>query len=214
MIRRLEWDSTHFQRRIGRLEGDAPEVSADFDCLYFLAAAGDVRGRERALELGFIEMGDRVELISNSLQVGPCAGVRAARREDVDRLAAIEFPGTRFSLDPHFARERVAALYRGWIEKLITTTLVAMEGSAIAGYVACEAEESRMRIGLIAVAENCRGRGVGGTLLHAAGHFASERRIGELTVTTQGSNGAALGLYRRHGFREVARGTWFHWWQE
>lgn len=213
MIRPLDWDSRHFQCRIGRVEGETPETDPSFDCLYFLADAGNSVARQQALGLSFVEMGERVRLHSAELEALPGGGVRAAQTEDVDTLAAIEYPETRFALDTHFPRERVAAMYRHWTEKLIASTFVAIEDGAVAGYVACDQEAPKLRISLIGVVEEFRGRGVASRLLNGARVLASQRGLRGLTVITQASNDAALRLYHRHGFREVSRQTWFHWWR-
>jgi dTDP-4-amino-4,6-dideoxy-D-galactose acyltransferase len=213
MIRPLPWDSAHFEYRIGLVEGDQPETNGDFDCLYFLAPSGDEAIGERCRDAGFVAMGDRVGLLARDLTATPPAGMRAARPEDIEALAAIRFPDSRFSRDPHFAAERVAALYRIWIEKLLPSTFVAVSGGSVAGYLACAADEAHLRISLLGVAAEFRGGGVGASLLNQAKLYASQLALPELTVVTQGENESALRLYRRSGFREVTRQTWYHWWR-
>jgi ribosomal protein S18 acetylase RimI-like enzyme len=214
MIRHLDWDSEHFGLRIGRMEGDMAGDLGRFDCVYFLAPASDSYCCDRARELGFSFVAERVTLVCEDLTASEPlqSAVRPARTTDLPDLSAIPFPESRFNRDTHFPADRVERLYAQWIESLLDSTLVAECDGATAGYVSLSGTPAA-RIVLIAVAERFRRTGIGGLLISSAKVWGRAAGFTELTVVTQGENDAALRLYQSAGFRPVSRELWFHWWR-
>ncbi len=82
------------------------------------------------------------------------------------------------------------------------------EGGAAAGY----ATGGGSAVGLLAVAEEARGRGLGRALLSALVGSLRENGAGEIEVITQGRNEAASALYRAAGFLPRSEELWFHRW--
>lgn len=68
-----------------------------------------------------------------------------------------------------------------------------------------EARPGVLQMDGICVAPEARGRGVGGALLRAVAAEARTRGLGEVRLEVVDTNPRAAALYRRHGFREVAR---------
>ena len=213
MITHLEWDSAHFGFRIGRVEGAVAEVSAEYECIYFLAPESDPGAQQRALDRGFVNRGERVTLASSGWAIPASSNLRQAVPEDLDALAEIGFPDSRFTIDPRFPRERVRAMYLMWIRRLLASTYIAAAEDSVAAYLSCEEESGKAWISLFAVAERFRGRGIGRHLVEGARRWAENRGLRELIVVTQGSNEAALRLYQKNGFHIVRKDTWFHWWR-
>jgi dTDP-4-amino-4,6-dideoxy-D-galactose acyltransferase len=236
----LPWDSELFGRRLARLL--APRLDRDLlaeverwcaeravDGLYFLADPADPATALLAEEAGFRLVDIRVTLglaLPASRPAPAVAGVaiRPARPEDVPALralAAVAHTDSRFYYDLHFARERCDALFAAWIEKsclgeAAEAVLVAEIGGRPAGYVTCllpAAEEARHgRIGLFAVAEAARGRGVGSLLVAAALGWFAGRGAERVSVVTQGRNVRAQRLYQRAGMATERVELWFHRW--
>jgi len=213
MIKRLEWDSAHFGFDIGEVKGAVPEVSRRYQCLYFLAPESDRAAQQQALSCGFVNRGERVTLaLSEWASVG-VPSLRRAVPQDLNTLAAIGFPDSRFSQDPHFPRERVRAMYLAWIQRLLKSTYVAVKEDSVSAYVSFSEEDGKARICLFAVAEPFRGRGLGRHLIDQSKTWAEERGLRQLIVVTQGSNETALRLYQRNNFHVIRREVWFHWWR-
>lgn len=85
--------------------------------------------------------------------------------------------------------------------------LVVTEGESVLGYTYLEAnpEFGEGHIEFIAVAETARGRGVGLQLLTSAVHWLfSFAPVANIELVVSGANPAALSLYRRAGFKELA----------
>ncbi len=71
------------------------------------------------------------------------------------------------------------------------------------GYASPPAEA--FYVGILAVAEDCRGQGIGSRLLEAAAAQAIQERCALTTLHVEMDHEDALRFYRRAGFREAAR---------
>lgn len=233
----LTWDSSFFGRRIARLQGQ-PQSEADLknalawcreqeiECLYALIDADEIGTRRELEDAGF-----RLHDIRITLQYGDITRelpavqdeifVREAVPADLDQLeqiAASSYRLTRFYNDPHFGNEQASGLYRAWIrnslEGYAELVLVAEVDGAAAGYITChiDQEQSSGRIGLVGVAENARGSGIGSTLVRQALLWFRQQQLVTVQVVTQGANLPALRLYERAGFTIQSVSLWYHRW--
>lgn len=227
----LEWDSAFWGATIGRVVGDEltderREAVDDWarensvDCLYFLSRSNDPRTIEVAESAGFRLMDVRVEL-TQPLELGESiASIRGQRAADLPTLCVIARAShevTRFFADPHFADEQCRKLYEVWIERSCEgwadAVLVADLDGRPEGYVTCHlGDGSTSSIGLIAVSENLRLRGLGSDLVLGALGWCYEHGATALSVVTQGANVPAQRLFQRCGFRTASVGLWFHKW--
>jgi len=93
--------------------------------------------------------------------------------------------------------------------------LVADDGDSAVGYVTCLSPTEpgdAGQIGLLGVAAEARGSGVGSRLVAAALDWLARARVEDVTVVTQERNVAALRLYERCGFVSDRRQVWYHKW--
>jgi len=229
-----EWDSTFFNRRIGRLLGNrlTPErlrTALDWtraeriDCLYFLADSDDAQTIRLAEANGFRLVDIRVTLehplvtVSTAAEAAP--NIRLARLEDVAALCAIakvSHRAGRFYSDPEF-RPRSDALYETWIEKSCNgyadAVLVAEAEQQAAGYLSCHlSRDGEGSIGLVAVDSRFQGRGLGSQLVTESLHYFRTNGMSRASVVTQGSNSASQRLYQACGFRTRSVQLWYHRW--
>ena len=233
----LEWDCAFFGLRIAslpleaRAEGELESAlewcrRERVQCLYALSDERDEAKRAWLAARGALEVDERTTLAA---KVAPDAAERAAdalrpvRAEDIPALEAIAAEAhrdSRFWNDARFPRERCAALYATWIageaRGRAAAVFVAEHEGRPAGYISCHergaAEARHGDIGLVAVAEPARGRGLGGRLVDAALSWAAARGLSRMEVVTQGRNAGALSLYASRGFQPVLRQRWQHLW--
>jgi len=233
----LDWDSEFFGRRIGRVTASrvTEKSIADIDawcsayrieCLYFLADSTDRPTTRLAQENDFRFVDARVTLdVRSTKACGPEDGatgsaVRRATEADIDPLKAIarrNHRDTRFYYDGNFPVQRCDELYETWIEKSCRgwaeNVLVAAKHGEIEGYISCHVRTAGIgQIGLAAVSEKARGRGVGRALLANAIRWFSEEGVDVVSVVTQGRNVRAQRLYQRCGFTTRSVELWFHRW--
>lgn len=106
-----------------------------------------------------------------------------------------------------------ASFRRGWSEQEVESLLVdrgvvaqrALIGRAFAGFIMSRLAADEAEILSVAVARNCRGRGLAGQLLTL--HLRRLAGLGVRTVFLEVDehNAPAIKLYGRAGFREVSR---------
>jgi dTDP-4-amino-4,6-dideoxy-D-galactose acyltransferase len=190
-------------------------------CVYFLASGDDSASAHAAEDGGFRVMDLRTELRRDATPE-QVAGLRPAQEDDRDALRAIARSShgiTRFYADPRFPNERCDDLYATWIDRSLDgwaeAVLVAndVDGTP-SGYVSVHRDGDEGSIGLIAVAAEARGRGLGEALARGAVDWCAGAGAKTISVVTQGRNAAALRTFERAGFRAHSVGLWFHKWYD
>jgi dTDP-4-amino-4,6-dideoxy-D-galactose acyltransferase len=237
----LPWDSEFFHCRIGRVrgntlnEGQAAMIdewsrSERIDALYFLAAANCPETIRTAESQGFKLVDIRVTLeckspgASNVADPQPPAGIsiRPARSQDIPALETIAraaHADARFFSDQNFERARVEDFYATWIGlecrgRAQQVLVASANDERPIGYVSCHLDRKAGsgQIGLMAVGEQARGKGLGGALVAAALKWFGDQRAQVVTVVTQGKNIAAQRLYQNCGFLVRDLQLWYHKW--
>lgn len=90
--------------------------------------------------------------------------------------------------------------------------MVAELQGQVAGFVACLIDGTVGSIGLLGVADNARGLGVGHTMIISALDWFRMQGCTSVQVVTQGRNIAAQRLYQRCGFITLSVQLWYHLW--
>ena len=235
----LEWDTAFFGFRIARArerlldEPRAAEIDAwcrrnQVCCIYFLACP-DCADSTRVAEQHDFRLVDIRMTLERDPAVPPQAElgrtfageIRSARPADMpalQQIARVSHTDTRFFQDPHFAKDRSAALYETWIkvslEGYAHAVLVAELEGCPAGYISCHLESTlhEGRIGLLGVSGETRGQGVGASLVSRALAWFCDQGVRRVLVATQGRNVRAQRLYQRCGFVTSTVDLWYHKW--
>lgn len=238
MIDYLTWDSQFFERHIGRLpnppqtpEGwNAVDQSARIqalDCVYLLLDIADSASIAGAEAAGFNLVDLRYtlsrEIPGNQLNapVLPAGtSLRQAAPADSSALQAIArqvHTDTRFFSDPHFDPARSAEMYAVWIAsyleevQYVSVWLAELLGETV-GYLTCRITGELGRIGLVGLAPQARGLGLGTALLAAGVEWFAQQGATHVEVVTQGRNLPAQRLYQRGSFHSARLQLWFHKW--
>lgn len=216
----LEWDTEFFKQRIGRayspdVDRWAAENTIGTVCL--LVGSDEPDRWQDAEARGFRLMDTRVLMERSTAPTMALA--RAYRPSDLDDLVRIAREShriTRFYADPAFADERCDDLYEAWIRNSVdgwaqkVLVIDGDGGGGVAGYVTVHVDGESGSIGLIAVAEFERGRGLGAALVRAAIDWCHTKAVLYITVVTQGRNVAAQRVFQACGFRTSRVDYWFH----
>jgi dTDP-4-amino-4,6-dideoxy-D-galactose acyltransferase len=233
----LEWDSSFFGRRIGRVDigrltpDDVLEIlqwcsTEKIECLYFLADSAHRDSILLAEAHGFHLMDVRVTMNRKLKALGKNSGVnqeslvRSVEPPDIPALQTLaenNHRDTRFYYDYKFAESRCSAFYRTWIEKSCSgyadAVFVADVKGEIAGYISCHTREGKLgQIGLAGVKDGFRGKGLGTLLVNRALAWFEEALLEKVEVVTQGRNIKAQRLYQQCGFFTCSVNLWYHRW--
>ncbi|MCC2634223.1 MAG: dTDP-4-amino-4,6-dideoxy-D-galactose acyltransferase [Ramlibacter sp.] len=143
--------------------------------------------------------------------------VPAMPQAELERLAIESGKYSRFHVDPRFPEDKFVALYVQWLRKSLTgeiadAVLVATDAGRPVGLVTMAQSGPAGKIGLVAVDEACRGRGLGRQLVEAARQWFASRQVSHAEVVTQQDNVAACRLYETCGFRVHAVQYVYHLW--
>ncbi len=239
-VRLLDWDSTFFGVRIGRIEATRltqVDIAAALqwasnhgvECLYFLCVADDDESVRLAEAQEFHLVDLRLTLRWRK-DGRPTSGllrgdesvpvVRPYRPEDkigIEDIAAVAYHDTRFFYDRNIGVEHATALYREWAAKscdgAVDAVLVAADSQVVQGFITCQLQSPRHgQIGLVGVHEESRGAGLGQMLVEAALAYFVDKGVDSVEVVTQGRNIAAQRLYQKCGFRSHSLHLWYPRW--
>jgi dTDP-4-amino-4,6-dideoxy-D-galactose acyltransferase len=226
----LPWDSGFFGVRIARVNQQRLNdqelqlalawcQANQIDCLYFLADTQDPDLPRVIRDFSLTDIRIRFELPLG--QVVPLRSplARAAKPADMPalrNLARISHRDARFYYDGRFPVSKCDELYGTWIQRSADgwadAVFVAEWEGKPAGYISCHLSGSDGSIGLIAVDERARGRGLGRTLVESSLAFFHDHGMERALVVTQGRNIASQRLYQRCGFVTESVRFWFHRW--
>ena len=232
----LSWDTEFFGFRIARIQparlSPAEMKSAlswcrenTIRCVYFQADAGDSATVQLAEQNGFSLVDVRVELEkpADAGAVSQGVTIRDAAPDDLPALKKL-FAGishfSRFAFDRRFPADAAERLYTRWIERSLEGyadfTLVAEDDGSVAGGITGHFGDGKKtaQIGLLAVSENSRSKGLGRLLVQAFCRRAAEQGAATVDVATQGRNVAALRFYNRNGFVVKSVLLSYHKWLE
>jgi len=217
----MAWDTEFWGVRVGRatrLDGVgewAVENTMGLICL--LIDANDTAQIQDATTAGFRFMDIRVTLARRTASAG--SGARLLALEDIPVLLSVArtaFHHTRFYADPVLDDERCDDLYEEWARSSFAgaadITLVSERDDHPVGFVTVNLDGWVASIGLIAVAADYRGTGVGSELVSSAVNWAKGQQAKEMTVVTQGANIGALRTFEACGFRITKTELWLHRW--
>ena len=239
LCRVLDWDTAFFGARIarvnaGRVAPDAYPAILDWcaqdrvECLYLLADPNDSptgRGAEENgfhltdIRVTFERKLDDVAQPLRSMGEESYSRIRLVQEGDIPALVAIarvSHTDSRFYHDPGFSRERCDELYGVWLDKSCrggaSAVFVAESNHLPVGYITCQVDGDTGSVGLIGLAAEARGAGLGAQLVQQALAWFGSENMRRVTVVTQGRNATAQRLYQRAGFLHQSIELWYHRW--
>lgn len=234
-IEPLAWESEYFHLRTAKLAFStaAPLLTtADFqpfDIVQAKIPANRVALADDLANLGFFLVEGEIDLslsiekdqlgteTANSQAI--VSSSRIALNEDIPWLraqAAQAFALSRFR-SPWYQIGDSARFYAEWVEKAVLGTfdhqcLLALNAQMKpAGFVTLRAlDNGEARIGLLAVAPEAGGQGVGKQLMLLAQNWCRDKNLSRLHVATQIGNIPALRLYIRSGAVVESTAYWLY----
>lgn len=236
MFTNLPWDSEFFKFKVGKIEGDVL-TEADIVSIDSIIKKSETRltyfGTPLKIESELIDksvfnwiLADRKRVYSKALNnVTPIHSSIITYNDDMDfreKLLALSIQSgvySRFNTDQNIGRSNFEKMYHLWMEnslnkKIAFEVLLFIEDNQPSGFVTLGEKNGRADIGIIAVDDQFRGKGIGKELMHAAEAWFLNRGYNEIQVVTQGNNKPACGLYERLGYQIESETYFYHIWEQ
>lgn len=216
-ISHLEWDSKFFKLKVGKVELDTlnakqystllqEKEESQYDILYlFVANLPNIEERENLfLADKKVIYHKRIDPSSTNDSNSHIENYTGQLREDLIDLALASGHKSRFIKDkrliPQFKK-----LYTTWLEKSLDGSMadevfIHQTKNKINGFVTVKNKQRTGVIGLIAVDEKERGKGIGKGLILEAEQWYQSQGICECEVVTQLDNIGACRLYEQLGY--------------
>ncbi len=131
--------------------------------------------------------------------------------EDLISLALDSGEYSRFKVDPRLDQGEFEKLYHIWIRKALEKGEVLVDGE-MEGMVTCKVDNDLAQVGLFAVKESSRGKGIGKDLLKKAESWAFEKGARIMKIPTQKANTPARSLYEKMGYKIASKTNIYHYW--
>jgi dTDP-4-amino-4,6-dideoxy-D-galactose acyltransferase len=227
MIEKLSWDSDFFGYPVGQIEilkpdrynvSTAIQDSKKFTLVYVISP-------ERIdFEVPELKLVDIKTRLSKRIKNKPnCSFYNISEyggEEDgqLKKLALESGAFSRFKVDSNFVHNEFEKLYLKWISdsinKIIADKIIVYKepGSVCIGFVTLKFKIHFSEIGLIAVDEKSRGKGIAKSLLTFTDGLTINAGCDRIEVVTQLENLPAMKLYEKAGFEIISKKYIYHLW--
>lgn len=228
----LEWDSNFLGFPVAAIKADefhGFETSSIFQYLksqkiklVYLFSEDEISDSLKLASLDFLLADDKVTFQKKQIQLNAVSPyIDFYKDQSVsDGLLNLTYQSglySRFFIDKHFEDWVFPKMYKTWIEKSVLheiakQVIVYNENKEIKGFITVGDKNGIGDIGLVAVDEKSRGKGIGKQLLLAADNWFLTQDLYTVQVVTQGLNIPALKLYEAAGFEIFKRNFIYHVW--
>lgn len=221
----LEWDSDFFGYTVARLEFENISdfsyfVSSEYRLIYVFSPKpikqlDSELVDKKACFHTLISLNE--ETINQSLVIEVFDKSKHSYEELIE-LALESGVFSRFYVDRNFINDEYTKLYTKWITNSVDKisaleVFVAVENSKILGMVTLTKKTDDLAdIGLLAVAEQARGKKVASSLIEYVKKYALKHGFTSMQVVTQSENKPAVKLYESTGFELKELTYIYHIW--
>lgn len=221
-IQKAIWDSDFFGRKIGKLflnnieDLDAEELK-QYDLVYVFSDNPDLN--LKLVDKKIVYLIDDLQKVEQINLSEP--EFYDPTTDDYSQLLDLTLQSgvfSRFNIDRNFTNNEYQRLYKEWIDKSITKE-IALEiiikkiDSKIVGFATVtHKSEGIADIGLVAVDDNHRGKGIAKEIISQILEFAKSRHYKKIQVVTQLDNSPANILYTKMGFKKESLTNVYHIW--
>lgn len=217
MISPLHFDSNLFGYPVGKviIEADFDErefcdQAKDFQLIYLFSTVQKDFVSEKIIEV------DKKNTFQKNIQKAEIQDdIQSFKGSLTNKLLQLAFQSgeySRFKTDPRLSGEEFRSLYKLWISKAIDSNSILTTADQ-SGMITYSISEDCLHIGLIAVDEIVRGKGIGKKLMHGAEQKAFELGLKTILVPTQEDNLTACRFYESLDYTMKDKIYVYHWWK-
>lgn len=225
MIEKLPWDSEFFGFSVGKIFIETPETlneeafvmaAAAYKLVYVFTQ--EPLSYSRFALPADVKLTFQKSLTLDQNEVPPqYFDVNNHDFADLQRLAFQSGEFSRFRTDSGFDLTDFYRMYEIWIKKSLesihSVVLVEEVENKLAGFVSLDFNDSETAtIGLIAVDNDVRGKGVGRKLMAQAESAAYKAKKKYIRVATQQQNSLATSFYVKQGYTLADQIIIYHYW--
>jgi dTDP-4-amino-4,6-dideoxy-D-galactose acyltransferase len=226
-IKRLDWDSEFFGYEVGKLELDIIEnfnlesfyqESKKFKLVYvFSIDFLDFKGFNLVDKKVTLYQEINTKVIANNNMI-ESFDIKIHNYQQLKELAIESGMYSRFNIDKNFKNNEFLKLYNRWIENSVNNiaafdVIVALNDNNIVGFITLNKKNEKLSdIGLLAVAKESRGLGIGKGIINESIIRSKNAGFKGIQVVTQLDNLAALSLYRSANFEIKEITNIYHFW--
>lgn len=227
-IEYLTWDSTFFNKRIGKVdlldEFELVKKELDqYDLVYIFADPNNKLLNEAIKELGALLVDEKVVFVKDTGLGEDINEVISYKRSndmkdgDVVRTGLQSGLYSRFAIDNNFGKEAFSHFYTEWMNmsidrKIAEEVFVVEENDIIKGVITLGRKNNRGDIGILAVDESYRGQKIGYKLIQQSEAYFTSKSVDKIQVVAQLANKLACSFYDRYGFGIESVTNVYHLW--
>ncbi|MBW8523163.1 GNAT family N-acetyltransferase [Chryseobacterium chendengshani] len=219
-INDLKWDSSFFNKKIGKVEitdevfNIEEHLLKSYDLIYIFSSQKLKNNETSTLVDEKVTYFKKIEKSEDHSEIlfydNNC-------HEQLIKLGLQSGKYSRFNLDPNFVNNEYENLYTQWVNNSIsnadTEIIIEEFENLVVGFVTVVKNNAAQgEIGLVAVDEAHRGKGIAKKLMKQALAYFYKNNIKEVRVVTQLFNKPACKLYESVGFEiEDVKYIYHHW---
>lgn len=228
LVKLLKWDTNFFGVKVGKsiiettLINNVFCVEDDTYELIVLEQQDDVDVTVQNYNQTFKEtklmFSKKITGYSDSLEHIMDSDANSIAKEKLYNLALLSGTYSRFLLDKNIGEDNFIAFYKEWVDNSVSKQFADKvfyinKATDLVGFVTVAINDSNAQVGLIAVSEQCQGKGYGAQLLKKVEHYCAEQNIKELRIPTQFKNKQACVFYKKNGYKVYQKKIIKHFWK-
>jgi len=226
IINKKKWDSDFFEMKIGEMylenskdynQKELSLLSKKYNLIYIFSNE-DIKGlkpidKREIFKLNIIDR-ETIKQFNDSISF-------SSEKHSYDEIRSLTLQSgvySRFQIDGNFKNNEYEKLYTEWIKKSISKEIsidiiIILIENKIVGFATLNKKSAQLAdIGLVAVDEKYRGRGIAKELINRAIFKAKKLGFKEIQVVTQNENKPARKLYETIGFNSIKTTNIYHYW--
>jgi len=232
---KLDWDSNFFNFNVGRITGLIKEkqdiqnveflIEENKNKLSYYSTSKELPTfvfESKKLDIVLVDKKTTYsKSINSDLEINKSISTidNKTPEEKLIDLAIQSGIYSRFNVDKKIGKEKFEEMYGLWMinsinHKIAKEVFIFTENEDIAGFVTLGEKNNRADIGIIAVDNLFRGKGIGKTLMTSAEKWFSNSGYKSIQVVTQGDNIPACKLYESCGYNIESVELFYHIWKK